>query len=51
MSHALECGYSYKGRLRHVYRNRLSEVSADFEGLASHKRTISEVADEMPASS
>jgi hypothetical protein len=37
-------GYAYKGRLRHVYRYRLSEVSADFEGLVSHKRTISEVA-------
>ena len=24
-------GYPYKGRLRHVYRYRLSEVSADFE--------------------
>ena len=28
-------GYPYKGRLRHVYRYRLSEVSADFEALAS----------------
>jgi hypothetical protein len=37
-------GYAYKGRLRHVYRYRLSEVSADFEGLASYQRTISEVA-------
>jgi hypothetical protein len=37
-------GYAYKGQLRHVYRYRLSEVSADFEGFASHKRTISEVA-------
>ena len=37
-------GYAYKGELRHVYRYRLSEVSADFEGLDSHKRTISEVA-------
>lgn len=30
-------GYAYKGRLRHVYRYRLSEVSVDFECLASHK--------------
>jgi len=36
-------GYPYKGRLRHVYRYRLSEVSADFEALAcSPKRTMRE---------
>ena len=37
-------GYPFKGQLRHVYRYRLTEVSADFEALATHKRTISEVA-------
>ena len=37
-------GYAYKGQLRHVYRYRLSEVSAAFEGFASHRRTIAEVA-------
>ena len=37
-------GYPYKGRLRHVYRYRLSEVSADFEAFARHERRISEVA-------
>ena len=36
-------GYAYKGRLRHVYRYRLSEVSADFEAFASQpKRTMRE---------
>jgi len=36
-------GYPYKGRLRHVYRYRLSEVSADFEAVASKtKRTMPE---------
>lgn len=34
-------GYPYKGRLRHVYRYRLSEVSEDFAALACRpKRTI-----------
>lgn len=39
-------GYAYKGRLRHVYRNRLSEVSADFEAASTtiessyHQRTF-----------
>ena len=27
-------GYPYKGRLRHVYRYRLSEVSEDFAAFA-----------------
>jgi len=36
-------GYPYKGRMRHVYRYRLSEVSADFEALACQpKRTMPE---------
>jgi hypothetical protein len=34
-------GYPYRGRLRHLYRYRLSEVSADFEAFACQpKRTI-----------
>lgn len=34
-------GYAYKGYLRHVYRYRLSEVSADFAAFAYQpKRTI-----------
>ena len=38
-------GYPYKGRLRHVYRYRLSEVSADFKALASKpERTMRDVA-------
>jgi len=36
-------GYPYKGRLRHVYRYRLSEVAADFEAFAcTPKRTMRE---------
>src|SRR5262249_51138967 len=36
-------GYAYKGRFRHVYRYRLSEVSADFEAFASRpERTMRE---------
>lgn len=36
-------GYPYKGRLRHVYRYRLSEVSADFENFGYQgQRTMPE---------
>ena len=38
-------GYAYKGRSRHVYRYRLSEVSEDFSALAcGPKGTISQAA-------
>jgi hypothetical protein len=38
-------GYAYKGRSRHVYRYRLSEVSEDFSALACKpKATISQAA-------
>lgn len=33
-------GYPYKGRLRHVYRYRLSEVNADFESFACQQRRL-----------
>jgi hypothetical protein len=31
-------GYAYRGQQRHVYRYRLSEVSADFEALLTPAR-------------
>jgi hypothetical protein len=38
-------GYAHKGRSRHVYRYRLSEVSEDFSALAcTPKATISQAA-------
>jgi hypothetical protein len=38
-------GYAYKGRLRHVYRYRLSEVSEDFAAFACQgKGTMPEAA-------
>jgi hypothetical protein len=38
-------GYAYKGRSRHIYRYRLSEVSEDFSALACTRRaTISQAA-------
>lgn len=33
-------GYAYRGQQRHVYRYRLSEVSADFEALLTPARCI-----------
>jgi hypothetical protein len=33
-------GYAYKGRSRHVYRYRLSEVSQDFSALSCRPKAI-----------
>jgi hypothetical protein len=41
-------GYAYKGRSRHVYRYRLSEVSEDFSALASRPKAI--ISQAAPAS-
>ena len=37
-------GYAYRGRQRHVYRYRLSEVSADFATLSNSGDTITAAA-------
>jgi hypothetical protein len=37
-------GYAYRGQQRHVYRYRLSEVSADFAALHNSRSTITAAA-------